>query len=197
MNFKPDIGTEGGQPFQVLDSIRTTVSEMGGGGGRVACTVLKELLQKADDAEVTEVSILLNERNGGPPELKLCPQFAPLCTPALLIRNNKPFRLPGEKGPDDVVGSDGQPHTRRQNREAGAELFTQGRARFLLASRLAKALTCRNLAIPWFMLTFHGTQTDFTSALGNWAVTALFSFKLSNPLNPGIVYDIKPIPHRS
>lgn len=91
------IGEKGGQRFPVLDSIRTTVEEMGGGGGSVAGTVLKELLQNADDAGATEVSILLDERDGRR-AIELCPELEPLCTPALLVRNNKPFLLPGEYG---------------------------------------------------------------------------------------------------
>ena len=56
MPVRPEIGQRGGQVFQVLESIRTTVADMGGGGGRVACTVLKELLQNADDAEIGRAS---------------------------------------------------------------------------------------------------------------------------------------------
>ncbi len=101
MNVTPEIiGEKGGQRFPVLDSIRTTVEEMGGGGGSVAGTVLKELLQNADDAGATEVSILLDERDGRR-AIELCPELEPLCTPALLVRNNKPFLLPGEASPED------------------------------------------------------------------------------------------------
>jgi hypothetical protein len=73
---------------------------MGGGGGRVACTVLKELLQNADDAGASEVSVLLDERDNRR-VVELCPGYEALCTPALLVRNNRHFRLPGERKADD------------------------------------------------------------------------------------------------
>src|SRR4030095_10877270 len=41
----------------------------------------------------TEVTVILDERN---PATHLPSEYASICTPALLVRNNKPFSLPQE-----------------------------------------------------------------------------------------------------
>src|ERR1051326_6003595 len=91
----PGIGQKGGQEYPVLKSIQTFLKQMAEGGARPAPTVLKELLQNADDAGATELAIVLDERNGNRVSA-LCPEYAGLCSPALLVRNNRPFRLAGE-----------------------------------------------------------------------------------------------------
>jgi len=93
---------------------------MAEGGARPAPAVLKELLQNADDAGATEMSIILDERE---PRPGLPPDYAPLWGPALFIRNNSPFRLASEVGPEhddfsairDVAGG----HKRAQATAAG------------------------------------------------------------------------------
>lgn len=78
--------------------VHTNFPEANGrGGARPAPTVLKELLQNADDAGATELSIILDERDGSRVSL-LCPEYAAICSPALLVRNNRPFRLASEVG---------------------------------------------------------------------------------------------------
>jgi len=94
---KPEIGQKGGQEYPVLKSIQTFLKQMAEGGARPAPTVLKELLQNADDAEATELSIILDERDCSRVSA-LCPGYSALCSPALLVRNNRPFRLASEVG---------------------------------------------------------------------------------------------------
>jgi hypothetical protein len=92
MPYVPDIGEEGGQRFDVRKAIQNALDQMASGAARVAPAVIKELLQNADDAEATLVSVVLDERlppEGVPAELR------PLCEPALVVRNNQPFQ------PDD------------------------------------------------------------------------------------------------
>jgi len=55
---KPTIGTAGGQEYPVLWSNQTFLRQMAEGGARSAPTVLKELLQNADDAGVPDLSII-------------------------------------------------------------------------------------------------------------------------------------------
>ena len=96
---RPEIGQKAGQEYPVLKSIQTFLKSMAEGGARPAPTVLKELLQNADDAGATELSIVLDERNGSRVSA-LCPEYSALCSPALLVRNNRPFRLASEVGPE-------------------------------------------------------------------------------------------------
>jgi hypothetical protein len=93
----PEIGQKAGQQFPVLKSIQTFLKQMAEGGARPSPTVLKELLQNADDAGATELAIILDERDGSRVSA-LCPECATLCSPALLVRNNRPFRLASEVG---------------------------------------------------------------------------------------------------
>lgn len=84
----PEIGKAGGQEFSIVRSIRTFLEQMAEGSARPAPTVLKELLQNADDAGATEIEITLDVRalpkQGTPYDL--------LLEPSLLIRNNAMFK---------------------------------------------------------------------------------------------------------
>ena len=93
MASKPDIGHEGGQQYPIVKSIKTFLGQMAEGGAQPASSVLKELLQNADDAGATEVSIVLDERL--PPTI-FSDQYEQLCCPAIIVRNNAPFRVKAE-----------------------------------------------------------------------------------------------------
>lgn len=95
MAVKPQIGEAGGQEYPVLRSIQTFLRQMAEGSARPAPMVLKELLQNADDAGATEVSVILDQRTARD---KLAPEYASLRQPALLVRNNSHFRLGSEAG---------------------------------------------------------------------------------------------------
>lgn len=90
MTLKPDVGTAGGQKYPVLRSIQTFLGQMAEGGAQPAPAVIKELLQNADDAGATEVSVVLDERE---PPLTFSRDYAQLLDPALLVCNNARFRL--------------------------------------------------------------------------------------------------------
>ncbi len=84
----PEIGKAGGQEFSIVRSIRTFLEQMAEGSARPAPTVLKELLQNADDAGATEIEITLDTRS-------LAKQGTPydlLLRPSLIIRNNAMFK---------------------------------------------------------------------------------------------------------
>jgi hypothetical protein len=92
----PAVGRPGGQRYDVARAIRTFLEQMASGGGfSFGGAVIKELIQNADDAGATELVVALDERKGErvPPE---CQAYGPLFEPALLIRNDAPFRLPEE-----------------------------------------------------------------------------------------------------
>lgn len=93
MAVQPGVGQVGGQTFSVLRSIQKLLEQMAENGIDTAGTVIKELLQNADDAGATELSVILDERQL---PRGLDPNYSELFAPALLIRNNAPFRLPGE-----------------------------------------------------------------------------------------------------
>ena len=95
MSVRPNIGEKGGQEYPVLKGIQTFLSQMAEGSARPAPMVLKELLQNADDAGATEVSVMLDQRT---PRKDLSAEYATLCEPALLVRNNSHFRLGNEAG---------------------------------------------------------------------------------------------------
>lgn len=88
----PEIGKPGGQEFSIVRSIRTFLEQMAEGSARPAPTVLKELLQNADDAGATEIEITLDVRalpkQGTPYDL--------LLEPSLIIRNNAMFKIKEE-----------------------------------------------------------------------------------------------------
>jgi len=84
----PEIGKAGGQEFSIVRSIKTFLEQMAEGSARPAPTVLKELLQNADDAGATEIEITLDART-------LAKQGTPydlLLEPSLLVRNNAMFK---------------------------------------------------------------------------------------------------------
>jgi hypothetical protein len=98
MPENPEFGEAGGQKYPVLRSIQTFLQQMAEGGARPAPTVIKELLQNADDAGATEIAVLLDERER-PSAFSM--GYADLLAPALLVRNNAHFKLPAELGPLD------------------------------------------------------------------------------------------------
>jgi hypothetical protein len=91
----PVIGQSGGQHYDVARAIQTFLGQMAEGGIEVASAVIKELLQNADDAGASEVHVVLDERehNENYPA-----EYAPLFWPALLVRNNAPFRDSNDVG---------------------------------------------------------------------------------------------------
>lgn len=91
MAVNPGIGDRGGQHYDIVRAIQTFLGQMAEGGIGLAAAVIKELLQNADDAAASEVSVLLDERI--PPAI-LPEEYRPLLGPAILVRNNAPFRLP-------------------------------------------------------------------------------------------------------
>ena len=96
MPVNPAVGQSGGQKYDVARAIRTFLEQMASGGGfSFGGGVIKELIQNADDAGASELVVALDERKGEvvPPE---CGAYAPLLGPALLIRNNAPFRTSAE-----------------------------------------------------------------------------------------------------
>jgi len=93
MLLKPEIGHKGGQEFPIVRSIQTFLGQMAEGGAQPGTAVLKELLQNADDAGATELSVVLDERT---PPASFSNQFEQLLSPALIVRNNAPFRKEGE-----------------------------------------------------------------------------------------------------
>ena len=60
MLLKPEIGHKGGQEFPIVRSIQTFLGQMAEGGAQPGTAVLKELLQNADDAGATELSVVLD-----------------------------------------------------------------------------------------------------------------------------------------
>jgi sacsin len=98
MPVRPEFGEEGGQRYPVLRSIQTFLQQMAEGGARAAPTVIKELLQNADDAGATEVVVLLDDREH---PAAFSQAYADMVAPALLVRNNASFRLPADVGGDD------------------------------------------------------------------------------------------------
>jgi hypothetical protein len=93
MAVNPGIGESAGQHYDIVRAIQTFLGQMAEGGISVAAAVIKELLQNADDAEATEVSVILDERL---PPASLPEDYRPLLSPAIVVRNNRPFRLKTE-----------------------------------------------------------------------------------------------------
>ena len=83
-----EIGRAGGQQYDVAAAIRSFLQQMAEGNIDLGAAVIKELLQNADDANATEVGVILDERSI--PTIDDS-RFAPIQVPSLLVRNNKPF----------------------------------------------------------------------------------------------------------
>ncbi len=101
MSIEPEIGEPGGQHYNIVRSIKDVIGLMAGGGIGVAAAVIKELLQNADDAGASKVAVILDER---PVPTNSPEEYRQLLGPAILVRNNKPFRIandPGGNGTDD------------------------------------------------------------------------------------------------
>src|SRR5438552_12483807 len=90
MPVNPGVGSAAGQQYPVLRSIQKFLQQMAEGGARAAATVIKEILQNADDAGATELFVVLDERQA---PAQLPSDYANLFGPALLVRNNARFRL--------------------------------------------------------------------------------------------------------
>lgn len=52
----PAVGKPGGQQYRVLNLIQTTIAPMA--EGHIASTIIKELLQNADDAKASEITVI-------------------------------------------------------------------------------------------------------------------------------------------
>src|SRR5256885_15454681 len=97
----PPIGSGGGQRFNEARAIRTFLGQMGADPG-FSCgrAVIKELIQNADDAEASELCVVLDER-AAPPGFPL--EYRSLVGPALLVWNDKPFRKGTDADNDDFL----------------------------------------------------------------------------------------------
>ena len=81
----------------LLKAIRTFLEQMAGGAGfSFGGAVIKELIQNADDAGATELVVALDERDGDDLPVECRDAYGPLLEPALLVRNDAPFRIAGE-----------------------------------------------------------------------------------------------------
>ena len=98
MTVLPEIGHRGGQEYDVARAIRSFLRQMAEGGTRVAPAVMKELIQNADDAGADVVWMVLDERIA---TRETSGEYSALCSPALVVGNNAPFR-----NASDVEGAD-------------------------------------------------------------------------------------------
>ena len=82
---EPTIGSAGGPQFDVANFIKIFLGDMADKGPPLPPTIIKELLQNADDAEATELSVILDER-GTPRDMPVgAGDYAKLASPALLV----------------------------------------------------------------------------------------------------------------
>ncbi len=101
MTFNPEIGQAKGPQYDLPKAIKSFLGQMAEGKIILGAAVIKELMQNADDAGATEMTVLLDERPTpfGPEN-----EFHSLTLPALLVRNNAPFKKnsdPDCEGVDD------------------------------------------------------------------------------------------------
>src|ERR1044072_6950264 len=95
------IGTVGGQHYNIVRAIHTFLAQMGTEiGFRSGPAVIKELIQNADDAGASELSVVLDERIS---PAGLPPEYDSLAGPALLIRNDAPFRTGQDAESNDFL----------------------------------------------------------------------------------------------
>lgn len=87
--LKPDIGKARGPEYDVAKAIQSFLGQMAEGGIQLGDAVIKELIQNADDAGATEISVVLDERIA--PE-GFGNEFKKITAQALLIKNNAPFK---------------------------------------------------------------------------------------------------------
>ena len=89
MAIEPAVGHSKGPQYDVANAIRSFLGQMAEGGISSGAAVIKELMQNADDAGATELTVMLDERSlpSG-----LDNDYSRLTLPALLVRNNAPFR---------------------------------------------------------------------------------------------------------
>lgn len=98
MIASPPIGSVGGQRYDIARAIRTFLAQMGAEQGfRCGAAVIKELLQNADDADASELRVILDERI---PPKDFPEEYKSLLGPALLVCNDSPFRK-GENAESD------------------------------------------------------------------------------------------------
>jgi sacsin len=93
MGEKPDVGRAGGQQYPVLKAIQTFLQQMAEGNVATEPAVIKELLQNADDAGASELTVVLDERQPRDGLRGAAGRYAPLLAPALLVYNNAPFYI--------------------------------------------------------------------------------------------------------
>lgn len=114
MSLDPIIGEESGQDYDVAQAIRTFLNQMSEGVFNLSSAVIKELLQNSDDAEATEVVVILDERCPSDNLWENIKQISKerdknyyiLTEPALLVMNNSKFRLPGDENNPDKNNDD-------------------------------------------------------------------------------------------
>src|SRR5262245_57126338 len=102
MAVNPTVGRTGGQKYDVAKAIRTFLEQMAGGPGfSFGVAVIKELIQNADDAGATELSLVLDERDAERLSVAVRQAFGPRLEPSLLVCNDAAFRVAGEVAPGD------------------------------------------------------------------------------------------------
>ena len=62
MTVRPEIGEKGGQEYDVARAIKGFLQQMAEGRSQLGPTVVKELMQNADDAGADSMSFILDER---------------------------------------------------------------------------------------------------------------------------------------
>ena len=117
-----DLGEKSGQEYDVAAGIKTFLGQMSEGGIDIAAAIIKELLQNADDAQATEVTVVLDERTRTP-QLP-AEEYKSIIAPALLVGNDAFFKLPedvseNEKDDFSAIKSVASGHKAGQATSAG------------------------------------------------------------------------------